>query len=281
MTHIGAAEKTMKAKITASVQRTFGTVANRLCVSSPGLYAIERLVRVLYTVELTARWMLPDAVADANASDVHDRPERPLPWLLFLPIIVALRLSVAIERRVVWVLSKTPFDLWRMVVRLQHWQRELRFYRHEIVRQQLERRRQRARSSSVFQRLMRLVSGWGSMDRLFDGDTTDQSSTSGDEANNEVSHSSSRRKASSAQCLLRHNDTIQDLITKRYHTEGETSDSSFHVPAELNEATQTTDASSTTDSEETESDYESMSHQENVSNESQSVVSYKTKLCMI
>lgn len=248
-------------------------LANRLSTSRFSLALIERALRVLHSIELTALWMLPDAHVDANASDVHDRPDRPLPWLLFLPVIVGLRIVVTIEAIIHIFFGRPPANIWRMVFRLQYWQLHLSSFRNESLQQQnqqqLHNQQQQRRivndDDGVFQRLLRLMNGWGSMDRLADVaeveeiDETEASNLDSSRQEDQPLQLRSKSRSLDRSCS-RHTDTLSDLMTKRYATDGETSDSSYRLPTDTEDTENTAD--DYVDDSDT-SDYEPLSQSEN------------------
>lgn len=129
--------------------------------------------------------------------------------------------------------GRPPLYAWHIVVRLQSVQRTVRAIRHQGIRQQEQQRK-----LSYWQWALTIV-GWRT--------------ASDEHAIAESEREKSRPPSSRASSVERHNDSIEDLLTKQYKSDGETSDESFQMPSDVN-------TDSETESEYNTSDYDSLSH---------------------
>lgn len=84
-----------------------------------GQYAIKKLDNVLWTVEKTAKWSLPQYTRinspakqqnDQETQETINEPPltRPLPWIFFIPMLIALRMVRTGLSLVALLLRKNP-----------------------------------------------------------------------------------------------------------------------------------------------------------------------------
>lgn len=173
-----------------------GTITiNMISATRPGQIVLLRLMRTLHALELTAQWMWPDA-RDRFDHAGSVCPLRPLPWIFFLPTIVLMRLC----------------RMWygdRVVGRLQSMQRRLRVVRYEGLRKLSHAQR------NVLQRCLGAI-GWSSSLEQLDRSTIEADVDDVDSLQTE-----------------RHNEGIEDLMERQFNSDGETSDSSYHLPSDV------------------------------------------------
>ncbi|XP_053687860.1 uncharacterized protein LOC128737280 isoform X1 [Sabethes cyaneus] len=104
----------------------------RAVTTRVGQFVYRRVDSVLSIVEKTARWSLPQVTLvtandDPNKINITAPPLiRPLPWLLFLPALIALRLIRATLSFLALMLGQPPVDPVTMVGFLQNKRRKLR-----------------------------------------------------------------------------------------------------------------------------------------------------------
>lgn len=77
-------------------------VSEQVASTAIGQYAIKKLDNVLWTVEKTAKWSLPQYTRlnnspPAKEQDTQEKIQeppltRPLPWIFFIPMLIALRM---------------------------------------------------------------------------------------------------------------------------------------------------------------------------------------------
>lgn len=114
-----------------------------------GNYVHRRIDAGLSIVEKTAKWSLPQTLLsedDSNKINISAPPLiRPLPWILFLPALITLRLLRAFLSFVALLIGKPPVHPNTLVSFLQSRRRKLRSLRH--VGQMLQRAKQAERQA--------------------------------------------------------------------------------------------------------------------------------------
>lgn len=114
-----------------------------------GSYAYRRFDACLAVVEKTAKWSLPQTLPseeDTNKINISAPPLiRPLPWIFFLPALIALRLIRAFLSFVALLVGKQPVYPSTLVSFLQSRRRKLRALKH--VGQKLQRIKQAERQA--------------------------------------------------------------------------------------------------------------------------------------
>lgn len=76
-------------------------ISEKVACTAIGQYGIKKLDNILRTVEQTAKWSLPQYTRVNNASPAKEKDSiekiqgppltRPLPWIFFIPMLIALR----------------------------------------------------------------------------------------------------------------------------------------------------------------------------------------------
>lgn len=105
----------------------------RAVTTQPGQFVYRRIDCLLSIVEKTARWSLPQPASCQPANDDPNKIHisappliRPLPWLLFLPALIALRLVRVVLSFLALMLGKPPVYPVTVVSFLQNKRRKLR-----------------------------------------------------------------------------------------------------------------------------------------------------------
>ncbi|XP_035904581.1 SUN domain-containing protein 2 isoform X4 [Anopheles stephensi] len=125
-------------------------VAARAATTSVGLFVYKRIDNLLWTIEKTARWSLPQpspasvsskTPAADESEDIGSnisRPPliRPLPWLLFLPALIALRMVRSALSMGARVVGRGPVLPSSVVGFLQNKRRKLRALKYRGQRLQ-------------------------------------------------------------------------------------------------------------------------------------------------
>lgn len=91
-------------------------VSERVASTAIGQYAIRKLDNILWTVEKSAKWSLPQYTRLSSPAKEKEEQEkiqeppltRPLPWIFFIPMLVALRMIRTGLSLVALVLRKGP-----------------------------------------------------------------------------------------------------------------------------------------------------------------------------
>lgn len=106
----------------------------RVVMSRPGHYIYNKFDACLAIVEKTARWSLPQpspSEEDTNKTTISAPPLiRPLPWILFLPFLIVLRMARCSLSLIALVIGKQPVDAKVMVYSLQNFRRKLRAFKY-------------------------------------------------------------------------------------------------------------------------------------------------------
>lgn len=110
-----------------------------------GNYVYHRFDTCLSVVEKTAKWSLPQSPppSEEDTSKVNISPPpliRPLPWIMFLPALIALRLIRASLSLVALMIGKQPVYPENMVAFLQSRRRKLRALKYRGQKIQRMRR---------------------------------------------------------------------------------------------------------------------------------------------
>lgn len=123
-------------------------VVARAATSSVGQFVYKRIDNLLWTIEKTARWSLPQSSPASVSSKATEGSEdidsnisrppliRPLPWLLFLPALIALRMVRSVISMGARVVGKGPVLPSSMVGFLQNKRRKLRALKYRGQRLQ-------------------------------------------------------------------------------------------------------------------------------------------------
>ncbi|XP_052860174.1 zinc finger protein rotund [Anopheles cruzii] len=137
-------------------------VAARVATTRVGQFAYKRVDNLLWTVEKTARWSLPQSFPaevglaatrasapggddeDLKASNISGPPlVRPLPWLLFLPALILLRMIRTTLSVATLAIGRGPVLPSAMVGFLQNKRRKLRALKYRGQRLQRIRKVER------------------------------------------------------------------------------------------------------------------------------------------
>ncbi|CAK1584334.1 unnamed protein product [Parnassius mnemosyne] len=135
-------------EVTGFVQEMLQNVAEHAASYRLGQSVLRQIDRVLWTIEKSARWAVPPPLDQ----DEHPQPEliRPLPWVFFLTLLVALRVIRESISLVNLVLGKPPLRSADVVTYIQGKRRYLRTLKYQGNRMMRARSKPAQPSQSWF-----------------------------------------------------------------------------------------------------------------------------------
>ncbi|XP_063698534.1 type-2 histone deacetylase 2 isoform X3 [Culicoides brevitarsis] len=168
--------------ITARLTR----ITEKIASTSIGQFGIRKIDNILWTIEKSAKWSLPRYTRHVPASEepekeekIHEPPlTRPLPWIFFIPMLIALRMIRTTVSVGALMLRKSPVTPQEMVHFIQSRRRKLRAIKYSGLRAirmrhiqaaedrrngKIARRGMMARLSNIFNVLM--CGSYGTVDR--------------------------------------------------------------------------------------------------------------------
>jgi Domain of unknown function (DUF4820) len=131
--------------------------------TSAGQFVIRYVDKFLWTVENTVKWSLPQSLStESDEKTIHPPPLiRPLPWLVFLPALIALRFLRTGLSLVLLMVGQGPVTPKSMVSCVQTVRRKIRAFKYHGLRvirlKHMSQQNKRSLISTIFNSLRVLL----------------------------------------------------------------------------------------------------------------------------
>lgn len=137
---------------------TLRTYAECAASITPGQFAIKKLHNGLWCIENTLKFVMPTTAPPDTRTAKKQQPIRPLPWLLFLPMLISFTASICVVNRLAVLVRGKPLLDGRIISKMQDYRRDLRAIR--LVGQRIMRLHGKRTRLGLFSRLARYLSEW-------------------------------------------------------------------------------------------------------------------------